>query len=147
MSMRLNYITILRVVTVILVVFGHSICMYTDKWRVLNTTSFPIWQNVADLIYAVHMPIFAIISGYLYMYIRKSGGYDDAKLFFLKKTTRLVIPFIVWGLFECFVDMNMNFRYLFTGALHLWFIRFLLEAFFITRLCDSVVLKDYRSGG
>ena len=35
------------------------------------------WQNTIDVIYSIHMPIFTLMSGFIYVFIRnldKTGG-------------------------------------------------------------------------
>lgn len=139
---RLSYITVLRCITVILVVFGHSICMYTGKWRVLgNNIQIQFWQNTIDVIYSIHMPIFTLISGYIYWYNRKlNGGYNNLSFFIKKKIFRILIPFIIFGVIECTIDMGCRYKYVLIGPLHIWYLRFILECFLITRLMDKCFL-------
>lgn len=103
------------------------------------------WQNTIDIIYSIHMPIFTLISGFIYMFIRNldktGGGYSSVLGFIKKKTFRIVIPFIVWGFIECTIDMGCRYKYMLVGPLHIWYLRFILESFILTRLIDKYLLK------
>ena len=140
-SGRIKSITILRCLALWLVVFGHSLCMYTDKWHAPSEEVVPLWQNVSDIIYLIHMPLFTLIAGYVYWYVRKSGRYDSMLFFIKKKSLRLLVPFLFWGVLECFVDLGGNFSTLIEGPLHLWYLRFVFECFIVTRLFDSWLLQ------
>ena len=104
--MRLNFIVVLRCIALLFVIFGHSICMYTTKWDAVSSETCSLWQNVVDIIYLFHMPLFSLIAGYVYIHVRKYGRYDSFPVFFKKKTKRILIPFVIWGVIECCVDLG-----------------------------------------
>lgn len=95
----LNYkIVNLRALCIILVVLAHSIIIYNGNWNLYATTqSSIILKYLCNLIYIFHMPLFFSISGYLAYYSYKKV--DSYKTFALKKAVRLLIPFIIFGLF------------------------------------------------
>jgi fucose 4-O-acetylase-like acetyltransferase len=75
-------ITIAKGIGIILVVIGH----YYPNERPMY------WELIHKFIYGFHMPLFLMLSGYLY-----SKNHDIQKLnlsFFKKKFNRLIIPFI-----------------------------------------------------
>lgn len=80
---RLLHLDYLRAITIILVVIGH--------WQVEPMPKY--WTDAVTVIYSFHMPLFFAISGYLFMHTtEKEYNY---KSFLIKKTQRLVIPYIV----------------------------------------------------
>ena len=142
MANRLDFIVYLRCMALLLVVVGHGLCTYSPIWEThVTPIDNPLWRNVVGLIYQIHMPVFSMISGYLYFYIRKKGGYDSPQVFFLKKLKRLMIPLLVFGLFECIFDLNGDFKSLLVGPLHLWYLYFLIKCFIVTYLYDKWLLK------
>jgi hypothetical protein len=87
------------------------------------------------------MPIFSLISGFLYIYIRKKGGYDSFWLFISKKLKRLLVPLLIFGLFECTFDLGGDYSSLLLGPLHLWYLNFLLKCFVVTYIIDRWLIK------
>lgn len=75
-SPRFNDISILRVSAMLMVVFYHCLCPYS----IWDGTDFyigfhvPIWDVVDGMLAQIHLPIFFLISGYLYGYKRNLGG-------------------------------------------------------------------------
>lgn len=76
MNRRLNWIDIAKAIAIILMVFGH--------------TSIPSF--VSDFIYAFHMPLFFIASGWTTSWNKYSYG-DFVK----KRTRHLLFPFIIYS--------------------------------------------------
>ena len=74
-SPRFNDISILRVSAMLMVVFYHCLCPYS----IWDGTDFyigfhvPIWDVVDGMLAQIHLPIFFLISGYLYGYKRNLG--------------------------------------------------------------------------
>ncbi len=73
MRKRLEYISVLRVVTMLTVVFYHCICGY-GIWRSWSWHVVPFWHETAIAMTCFHMPMFVLISGFLYCHIRTGGG-------------------------------------------------------------------------
>jgi fucose 4-O-acetylase-like acetyltransferase len=77
---RLISIDIAKAICIILVVIGHY-----------NPDNSPEWYNqLNQLIYTFHMPLFVFVSGYVYWATRKPVNYKD---FIEKKFNRLMIPY------------------------------------------------------
>lgn len=122
----------------ILVVFYHCLCGYSHIWgENYSWQTVPFWSTISHILVYIHMPIFTIISAYLYGYLDSQQKYKQAKDFILKKIKRLLIPYIIWGIIVCFIQ-NIDFEYLLFGVSHLWYLVFLFEAFitfyFINRI-------------
>lgn len=88
--MRLKGLDIAKGIGIILVVAGHFF-----------PESSPHWYAVArSVIYSFHMPLFLLISGYVYMY----AGRDVPYLSFLKKKVkRVVIPYFLVSFLFIFI--------------------------------------------
>lgn len=69
------------------------------------------------------------------------GGYNNLLFFIKKKIFRILIPFIIFGVIECTIDMSCRYKYVLIGPLHIWYLRFILECFIITRLIDKYFLR------
>lgn len=90
----------------------------------------------------IHLPIFTVISGYIYIYIRKAGGYDSFKSFLTKKIKRILVPLLIWSFIECTIDFNCNYSLILTAPLHLWYLQFLFICFLITYFYDKLLIKS-----
>ncbi len=79
---HLYFLDFVRAIAIVLVVLGH--------WR---PEGCPAWyQDVYDVIYTFHMPVFLAISGYLYMVTRRTMTYPQ---FLWHKFRRLMVPYFV----------------------------------------------------
>lgn len=131
---NLRWVNLAKGIGIILVVIGH----YSPE----NSPSF--WLHLHNFIYAFHMPLFFVLSGYLYKY--KEGSY----LKLLKnKIQRLVLPFFSVAVFyACFkllagafvnLDYPVNYQSIlnlltnpvFSFVPLLWFVHALFGIFLI----------------
>lgn len=71
-----NDISILRVSAMLMVVFYHCLCPYSiwDGSDFYIGFHVLIWDVEAGMLAYIHLPIFFLISGYLYGYKRIRGG-------------------------------------------------------------------------
>lgn len=100
---RNPYIDILKGIAIILVVFGHCLQYGSgdDYFYSENYFANPLFK----CIYSFHMPLFAMISGYLFSYsIQKR----TAKKILIKQFCSLVIPVVAWTLTITFIDTAAN---------------------------------------
>ncbi|WP_054715522.1 acyltransferase family protein [Lacticaseibacillus manihotivorans] len=82
-----------KAITIILVVFGHNI-QYGSGTSYLNAEAF--FQNpVFKFIYSFHMPLFALISGYLFSFsvIRHSSSE-----LILRRSKASIVPLVFWNI-------------------------------------------------
>lgn len=88
MKRRLDYISWIQFIGVLCVIFGHS----------MNDIAVPdALREVKYWVYIFHMPLFFLVSGYLFSY---TGGFEHRGGVWgtLKsKFSRLVIPYIIWN--------------------------------------------------
>ncbi|MDU1413997.1 MAG: acyltransferase [Clostridium sp.] len=155
---RLYEITILNVIAILLVVLGHSGCIYAGKWSyVVVNNSSEILKYITNFIYSFHMPLFVFVSGYLFSYGKSKDKYKSLKEFCVKKFKRLIIPYIIVGSFFMIpiqmifeIDnistpyMSRIFSEIFLGKTprHLWFLLMLFNLFIIFYLLENIFKKN-----
>lgn len=87
----------LRALAIILVVFGHSIILYSSSWNLFSTDiSVACLDYVKKIIDIIQMPLFFSISGFLFYYTYKKINIHKL---IVNKMKRLIIPFIGFALF------------------------------------------------
>lgn len=145
---NLNNISLVGVIAMILVLLGHAGCVYAGKWDYdLVYNNSETIKYITEYIYSFHMPLFIFISGYLYFYNKVVlGKYKVRRDFIKNKFHRLLIPYIITGvffmipvqmIFRVYKD-NHSFLYkVINGILltkqpaHLWFLLALFNIFLI----------------
>lgn len=126
----------------ILVVFYHCLCGYSHIWgENYSWQIVPFWSTISHILVYIHMPIFTLMSAFLYGYLDSLQKYEQAKDFIFKKIKRLLIPYIIWGIIVCFIQ-NIDFEYLLFGVSHLWYLVFLFEAFIAFYLINRIFHKS-----
>lgn len=98
MKQRLDYISWIQFIGVLCVIFGHS----------MNDIAVPgLLKDIKAWIYVFHMPLFFLVSGYLFSY---TGGFEHKGGYWgtLKgKISRLLIPYIIWNVLFIFPKIMM----------------------------------------
>lgn len=133
MKERLVYISYLRVMAMLLIVFYHCFCCYS-VWTpggAYSAYSVPLWQMSATMLANFHLPIFTLVAGYLFSYLSQQGHYDDKRKFLRGKVNRLLLPYVVWGVF-LIVLQGRPVSQLLMGVSHLWYLLFLFVCFVLT---------------
>lgn len=93
-----NYlISNLRVLAILLVVLGHSIIIYDPNWTTYNTPFHSVFGDTEKIINLFQMELFFSLSGFLFFYTTQKKF--KIKSLLKKKTIRLLIPFLLIGLF------------------------------------------------
>lgn len=96
---RNSYIDVIKGISIISVVFGHCIQYGSGSDFFELADYYSDW--LFKLIYSFHMPLFAVISGYLFFFsIQKRSS----KEILIKQFRTLVIPIIAWTLTITFAD-------------------------------------------
>lgn len=134
---RLNNLSLLRVLVMLIVVWYHCLIGYTAAWHgdPYGAGIVPLWQGMLPVIASFHMSVFTILSGYLYGYGRSWGGYNNVKAFVGKKSYRVLIPYLFWGVVLILIQ-EREVKTLLTGVSHLWYLLFIYEAYLSFRLVD-----------
>lgn len=87
---RIGWIDICKGIAIVLVVIGHVVASFHNSGIYLDAVFF---NNVGAIIYAFHMPLFFIISGYLAS-LRQKRGKENIK----KKLISYGIPYLIFSL-------------------------------------------------
>lgn len=129
-SNRNKTIDLLKGIAIYLVVFGHSI-----QFLYSNNNFYD--DYLYRIIYSFHMPLFMLISGYLFYYSLK----HDLKTIIVSKIKTLLYPMIIWGFI---INIIVNFKsiefslfYFYKTLIGYWYIWFL----FIYSVFVSLIYK------
>lgn len=140
-SQYFNDISVMRVFAMLLVVLYHCLCPYTSIW---DGSPYGIgfhvmaWQVLDGMLMQIHLPIFFLISGYLYGFKRIRGGYSDTKRFVRDKAMRVLLPYIIVGLFLC-VLQHRELLQMLNGVSHLWFLVVIFECYMLGKVAEPIV--------
>ena len=101
---RIVWIDYLKAFACFLVVLGHLLQSFQQAGidNYTNITKFINW-----FIYLFHMPLFMMISGFLYCKTKKEFTFNQYKKFTIKKTINLIVPYITFYLL--FIGINVLF--------------------------------------
>lgn len=144
----------MKVLLMLLVVFGHVLVMYTNRGLFEIPHDSDIWKYIADFIYAFHMPVFISISGTIYAICKSKGKYRKNKEFISNKFSRLLIPYLFFSILMfgtlCYIGkfpsnhIFGHFIYAFVFGVncrHLWYLYTLFGIFFLYNSCYSFIVK------
>lgn len=101
MKKRIEYLDAIKGLAIILMVMGHTIAWNYSDWNKVclfdmsQPTNYKVGGFVWQLIYSFHMALFFMVSGYLSG--EKWNLENSIWNFFLKKTRRLFVPYLVTG--------------------------------------------------
>lgn len=92
---RLNWVDLSKGFGIILVVYGHVT-------RGLDSAglSFDLFQDLDNAIYAFHMPLFFILSGYFFIMSTKKGINKYVK----SKVSVILYPYLLWSLIQIIIQ-------------------------------------------
>lgn len=143
---RYSLISAMKVFGILVVVLGHSMILYQDSWGiftpVVKSSQINIIKSYIDIF---QMPLFTMISGYLFYNTLERKKYKTIKMLIIDKFKRLIIPFIVVALLyvipiRLFVEYD-NYNSSIKEALklfllgqdmgHLWFLLMIFWVFII----------------
>lgn len=145
---REKWIDVCKGFTIFLVVFGHVIDSYFGKS--LFTQYNPYLKYIRFTIYSFHMPLFFMLSGYLYYKLDTVQDFRQYTRLILKKVCNLGIPYIVFSLIfgTAFILFSKNSYHAISYTdlllipikpiLQYWFIYVLFFIFIIVPLLDMI---------
>lgn len=138
--MRDAGIQILRVLSMIFIVFYHCLCYY-GIWGIfpehVEYSNIGIWRSACNLA----LTTFVFISGYLYGHIYQTGKYSKPYKTFKTKTNRLLIPYLLWGLLLVMIFPAVSdISHLSIGISHLWFLLMMYMLFLLIILLRDKIL-------
>lgn len=130
-------IDILKAVAIISAVLGHSI-QFGSGEQVLNMGAY--FDNIIfKVIYSFHMPLFMLISGYLFYFSMKK--YTFIQLIFSRITT-LIIPILAWSVIPFCVEVYKMREISFVNIFRIYIKSMLDTLWFLWAIfyCSMVVL-------
>ena len=132
---RINYISFLRFLCVMIVVSFHCYgMMYADAHFPSTVAKYRELYYHANQCYLINiaMPMFVFLSGYLFQYLLQLGKYHNFGNLIKKKGLRILLPYLVFGLFFMGTTRNWHpLQLLTSGYWHLWFLPMLFWCFII----------------
>lgn len=141
--MRNLQVSYFRVGAMMIVIIYHCLCYY-GVWADSPITN-PIYVGLCKFMNSIDMPVFFIISGFLYAdKLLNTEKYNNSTDFFKKKIKRLLIPYLFWGIVINILFINRyHFISMLDGISHLWFLLTLLVVFIIVHLMREkwIVMK------
>lgn len=100
-SKRNVFIDYLKAITILTVVMGHCIQFGSGQYIYEKQIYFDI--AIFRIIYSFHMPMFMLVSGYLFFNtVQKYSG----KIVLLKKIQSICIPICFWGLVDFVISLS-----------------------------------------
>ena len=142
MANRILYIDLLKTFAIFLVIWGHAIMHFQPDFE--NSVCF-------NVIYAFHMPLFMMLSGYFAASSKKLGAVE----FLSKKFRQLLLPCLSWGIL-CWIIIssglmegrfNLEIKELFTGWLGLidnfWFLKSCFICYMLAWGCKKAGKYQY----
>lgn len=98
-KMKTHYreIDVLKGIAIAMVILGHAIIVHP-----INLNSQYPWCNYLHwFVSSAHMPLFFAISGFCF-------GFHDWKSYLVKKTKRILVPFIVFSIMGVFLNVFLG---------------------------------------
>lgn len=134
--MRLQDVNYLRAYAIISIVVWHCFVCPLSVWRIIESTSYTriVLSIGRFFIPDANMPLFTLVSGYLFAYLTQKNKekYGDFRSFFKTKFERLVIPFLVLGTLVNISVPERELSMIISGeGSHLWFCMMLFWLFMI----------------
>lgn len=152
--MKKEEIVKLRVIAIFLVVIGHSIIIFDPNWTIFITKNEnEFFYFLKQFINIIQMPIFIMISGYLF--VKSISKYKKIENLVVDKFKRIIVPFIMIALFwlipiRCFVGYAPyvdngyleTIKKVFLGidSGHLWYLPTLYVTFIVVYLLNKMSL-------
>lgn len=150
MSQRLDNITIIRNILIVLLVFYHAFAIYSGAWAPIQ--GFPevsVYWWLDKLSYAFMLELFVFVSGYVFGYqVRVKGESKlQAKDLFWGKFKRLMMPCVVFSLLYILLlgditqPIQKSLYGLVNGVGHMWFLPMLFWCFVGIWIIEKLHLK------
>lgn len=143
----------LRGLAIVLVVMGHVIGI--DASRSMQVAPDSFWRLLYLVFVDIRLPLFTVISGYIYA-MRPLSSLDGMPGLVKTKSRRLLLPLVTVGTLLFFSQMAIPgttfkpvlqdyYRIFFFGYEHLWFLQSIFVIFVMTGLLDALgVLRTLR---
>lgn len=124
------------------VVLFHCLCFY--GWWPNPDPDIKLYMAIDYYLDNITMPLFFLISGFLYAYLKiNKNKYQNSREFIRKKTVRLLVPYIFWGgyLVIFFPFPSHTVKDFLIGICHLWFLLILFLEFLLFQFTYNYYIK------
>lgn len=131
----------LKIIIILLVVLGHCCVMFSPDGAITVLRKSMLLTYVSTILYSFHIPCFFMVSGAVFSFNLQKGKYGVFSPFAKKKAVRLVIPYLIFGVFIVLpvlvicglLDLSSWYRFFWNlicgdQVRHLWY---LYDLFFI----------------
>ena len=142
---RLDWIDLSKGLGIIFVVYGHVA-------RGLNSAGlgFELFRQIDNVIYAFHMPLFFLLSGYFFLKSSDAGALS----YFKSKASTILFPYLIWSLIQIvimffasnYTNGTISLNDVFTFFLPRGQFWFLLALFFISSV-NIILFSKFGSFG
>lgn len=147
--------TVLKVITVMLVVLAHITIFFSLDGGVFPASANIVLHYTTKVIYSFHMQLFFFLSGAIFKCCIQNEKYKRIFPFIINKAKRLMLPYIVWGCLYVapivtllgITDVSFG-EYVLKGILcngdsrHLWYLWALFFIFIIARMLVPILEKN-----
>lgn len=97
-----NKIDYLRGIAALTVIIGH--CIQSGSGKAYSSDGLYFDNHLFMFIYSFHMPLFMLISGYLYHHTVQK----DPRYIIKSRVDRLVVPALIWGMINSIYNMAIQ---------------------------------------
>ena len=88
-----------KAIAMLVIVFYHACALYTGAWFGEPAIPCPELGVFVQWLATVHVPLFLLVSGYIWAYLKmETRKYDDSRVVLRKKARRLLVPYAVVSL-------------------------------------------------
>ena len=135
MKQRINFLDYLRVFAIFFIIMIH---VSAQNWyrEDIDVNSFA-WQtfNFYECISRWSVPVFVMISGVLFL-----NKDIIISQIYRKNILRLVISFLVWSAFYCFLgNKSLSLKNILIGEYHMWFIFMIIGLYMSSPIIREIV--------
>ena len=135
MEQRINFLDYLRVFAIFFIIMIH---VSAQNWyrKDIDVNSFA-WQtfNFYECISRWSVPVFVMISGVLFL-----NKDIIISQIYRKNILRLVISFLVWSAFYCFIgNRSLSLKNILNGEYHMWFIFMIIGLYMSSPIIREIV--------
>ena len=87
-----------KALAMLVIVLYHACAIYGGVWFGEPATPCPALGVFVQWLSTMHVPLFLLVSGYIWAYIKmETDKYDDACVVLKKKAKRLLVPYLFAG--------------------------------------------------
>jgi fucose 4-O-acetylase-like acetyltransferase len=159
---KLREYNLLKIFGLLMIILFHSMHVYTNGWYFESVVKSTFFRNFTFYLGTFQIPLFVFLSGALfYLGKRKQNKYAKFKELFIKKSRRLLIPYLLLGTFyivptrlvikfyegksyKNFIEIVFDKIFLGRGIDpgHLWYVLMLFNLFIVFYFLEKYLNKN-----